>query len=167
MTARVVVASASAVKRAAVAEALGVTLDDVAGIDAPSGVAAQPVGDETLTGAFNRLSAARSAMPDADIYVSIENGIFAEGGVFIDRPVVIVQRGGAEPVVEKGEGVAFPAAAVAKAAQAGFATTTVGQVMAREGLVRDAADPHLDLCGIPRARFLADTVKKALRRLPR
>lgn len=47
-----------------------------AGVDVPSGVAAQPMTDgETLRGAINRAHGVRTLKPEADFWVGIEGGV--------------------------------------------------------------------------------------------
>ncbi len=85
---RVVVASRNPVKLAAVRAAFGACLPgqplDVAGLATDSGVSGQPVGDdETLTGARNRVQAARRLAPDADYWVGLEGGIGRHGNALL------------------------------------------------------------------------------------
>src|SRR6187399_2170582 len=88
---KIVLASTSAVKLDACRAAFGDEAEIIT-VKAPSGVGEQPMNGETVTGAFNRIAAAKKLVPDADLYVSIENGIFEEKGHDIDRPVVVVSR---------------------------------------------------------------------------
>jgi inosine/xanthosine triphosphatase len=54
---------------------------EVEGINIPSGVKDQPIGnEETFTGAHNRVKGAKEARPDADYWVGIEGGNIAENG---------------------------------------------------------------------------------------
>lgn len=155
---KIVLASESAVKIAAVQKAFADTSIELITLSVSSGVSEQPMNDETLTGAFARLSAARAQEPNADLYISIENGIFEEDGNFIDHPIVAISNGNTKPLVTKGEGVRFPAEAVEEARQRGFDTTTVGKIMAQKGWVADHADPHKDLIGKSRSTILAETM---------
>jgi non-canonical (house-cleaning) NTP pyrophosphatase len=159
---KVVLASESKVKIAAVQKAFSDTSIELVPISVPSHVSEQPFDDETLTGAFNRLNAAQLTVPDADMYIAIENGIFEEDGHFVDRAIVAITHNGNEPSITYSEGVRFPAEAVAEAKQKGFDKTTVGKVMATKGWVQDHADPHKDLIGKSRAVILAETMKAAL-----
>lgn len=75
----VVVGSRSAAKleavRAAVREAFGPEVE-VTGVEVPSGVPEQPLGDEeTLAGAEGRARAALAAVPAADLAVGLEGGV--------------------------------------------------------------------------------------------
>lgn len=158
---KIVLASTSAVKLAAVRAVFGDSVDIIAAA-ASSGVNAQPVGDETLRGALQRLGNARVIRPDGDLYISIENGIFNENGVWVDRPVVVAERADGARTAIQGHGVVFPAAMVAAAQEKGFAFVTVGQVMQDSGVVRQHDDPHRDLSGISRADYLIDAVRSAV-----
>lgn len=158
---KVILASTSAVKLAAVRSVFGDGIDIIA-TAAASGVNAQPVGDEALRGAIQRLGNARTIRPDGDVYISIENGIFDEKGVWVDRPVVVVERADGVRSVVYGHGVVFPADMVDAACAKGFATVTVGQVMQDNGVVRQHDDPHRDLSGISRADYLIDAVRSAV-----
>ena len=157
---KVVVASTSAVKLAAVRAVFGDAAEMIAAA-AASGVNAQPVGDETLRGALCRLGNARVIRPDGDIYISIENGLFHEGGNWVDRSVVVVEHADGTRHSVQGHSVVFPTAMVDTAQQRGFASVTVGQVMQDAGMVRQHDDPHRDLSGISRADYLIDAVRSA------
>lgn len=161
---KIVLASTSAVKLEALRAAFGASAEIVT-LKAPSGVNEQPLNAETLTGAFNRIGAAREAVPDADLYVSIENGIFEEEGRFIDKPVVTVAKAQGAPEVTYGEGVEFPRGSVEEARRRGFDQWTVGKVMQEQGLVRQHDDPHLDLSGKSRAEYIRDAVVAAAKKL--
>ncbi len=158
---KVVLASTSAVKLAAVRTVFGDGVDVIA-VAAASGVNEQPVDDETRRGAIQRLGNARVIRPDGDLYISIENGIFQENGVWVDRPVVVTENADRVRRVIQGHGVAFPHDMVALAWQAGFAAVTVGRVMQDNGVVRQHDDPHRDLSGISRADYLIDAVRSAV-----
>lgn len=161
---KIVLASTSAVKIDACRKAFGAAAE-ITGVKVASGVNEQPINDETVQGAFNRIAAARVVMPGADIYVSIENGIFEENGKYIDRPVITVAKGAGTPEVIYGDGVEFPAVAVDEARKRGFDTWTAGKVMQEQGIVKQHDDPHLDLSGKSRAEYLVDALKKAAAKL--
>ena|SRR6185436_14817521 len=159
-----VLTSCSAVKIAALDEAirqLGWDAEIVA-VKSPSGVNEQPLGDETERGALNRIRSARQAHPGADTYVSIENGLFEEGGEYVDRAVVVAERADGRRAMARSGGVVFPYVFVEETRRRGFATTTVGQVLADRGIVSRHDDPHLSLCGKSRALFLLDATIVAL-----
>lgn len=162
---KVVVASTSAVKLAAVRVVFGDAVDIIAAA-AASGVNAQPMGDETLRGALQRLGNARVIRPDGDVYISIENGIFDEDGAWVDRPVVVAEHADGTRRTVSGHGVVFASAMVEAARQQGFANVTAGQVMQAAGVVRQHDDPHRDLSGISRADYLIDAVRSAVNVAP-
>lgn len=162
---RVVLASQSGVKAFACREVFG----DVAGLElvcvkALSNVNEQPLGDETLRGAFNRIANARVIRPDGDVYVAIENGLFEENGQYVDRAVVVLEIAGGLRHSVTGDGVLFPRDCVEDARARGFDRTTAGQVMQERGLVQKHDDPHLDLAGRSRSVFLVDTLRAARRK---
>jgi len=134
---------------------------EVVGYSTDSGVGEQPVNDDTLGGAQNRISDLRSRVGGLDRIVSIENGIFREGKQWVDRAVVVIYN----PYTHKeyrgySFGVVFPEGYVEIARQRGFDTTTVGQVMAEAGFVSDQKDPHLSIFGISRVVYLEDVLTK-------
>jgi non-canonical (house-cleaning) NTP pyrophosphatase len=157
---KVVLASTSAVKLAACRAAFGDAAEIVT-VKAPSGINEQPMNEETLTGAFNRIAAAKTLVPGANVYVSIENGIFEEAGRYIDRPVVVVSRENGDNHVTYGEGVEFPKESVEEARRRGFDAWTVGKVMEEQGIVRQHDDPHLSLSGKSRAEYITAAALKA------
>lgn len=82
---RIAIASGNPVKRRATLEAVRVALGqkDVSAltVEVDSGVPDQPFGDEqTLAGARNRADAARTIMPDADLWVGLEGGVVERDG---------------------------------------------------------------------------------------
>lgn len=162
---RIVLASTSKTKIEAVQTAFAERSIQLLTVNAASGINAQPINDETLTGAFNRLNEARKAEPGANLYISIENGIFKEFGDYVDRAIIAMSLSEELPHVTKSEGVIFPKHAVLEARKRGFEHTTVGKVMADMGIVKDHADPHKDLHGKSRATILAETLTKAVAEL--
>jgi inosine/xanthosine triphosphatase len=79
----IAVGSRNPVKVAATRVGFGDSLGpvDVAGVDAASGVAAQPMGDdETILGAVNRARAALDALSGAGLGVGLEGGVVLIGG---------------------------------------------------------------------------------------
>jgi len=87
------------------------------GVKTKSGIAEQPIDDETLQGARNRVRHAQELVGDADLYIAIENGIFHEDGKFIDKAVVLMISKEGKENIALSEGVEFPAASVEKARQ--------------------------------------------------
>ena len=161
---KVALASTSWVKVAACQKALAdVPNVELVTFKAPSGISEQPLNEETLRGAFNRIEATEKAIPDADLYVSIESGLFEENGDYFDRAVVTVKRKGAEqPQVSYSDGVKFPLDCVNEARKRGFDIWTVGKVMAERGIVKLHDDPTADLSGKPRAVYIQDALQMAL-----
>lgn len=82
---KVIIASKNPVKIKATVDAFermfpGETFE-FEGVDVPSGVSEQPVGDdEIMTGSENRMNAAHEAHPDADYWVGIEGGVEDHSG---------------------------------------------------------------------------------------
>jgi len=160
---KIVLASTSAVKMDACREAFASKAGvEIVGVKVPSGVAEQPFDGETVKGAMNRIDAARKLEPDADAWISIENGIFTDAGAFDDRAVVAVMDKTGTAVSATSDGVAFDAKAVSEARARGFDQWTVGKVMAEWGLVAKHDDPHLSLSGIPRATYIGQALDRAL-----
>lgn len=161
---KIIVGSQSQVKIEAVRGALkkrGIQAE-VVGVKAKSNVAEQPMDDETLHGARNRAEHARTLVADGDLYLAIENGIFTEGERFFDKAVVLAMAKDGTETWAFSDGVEFPKAAVEEARKRGFATTTVGQVMAEQGIVATHDDPHLSLIGKSRSAILEETVSALL-----
>jgi len=159
----IVLASTSAIKIRACRQAFhGIADAELLPVNADSGVPRQPLNEEVLRGARNRLDAARRLREHADLYVSIENGLMEEEGRSIDRAVVLIARAAGSPVVAVSEGVEFPADCVAEARRRGFERCTVGEILRERGLVADAEDPHQTLSGRHRAAYLEDALRKAL-----
>lgn len=130
-------------------------------VAAPSGIDEQPFGDATQTGAINRLNAARKAVSDAEIYVAIESGIFLHADRYEDVAVVAAAVKDDQPTIFHSMAVAFPAEIV-KDVIPRAASWTVGAEMFKRGLVADASDPHMSLCGRARASFMAGPVTEAV-----
>ena len=165
---KIVIASTSEKKVNAVKKAFTNFKDiEIVTIKAPSGVNEQPMNEETLKGAHNRLHYARKDVPDADIYISIENGIFTEGNKYIDKAVVTIMTAKGELVTAMSDGVEFPSEFVylTKQKPGGLKDWTVGKVMAEHGYVQDHADPHYDLSGKSRVEYLDQALDRAIKRL--
>jgi len=147
---RVVVASTASLKVTAVRRLLGEGFSaaggHIQGVKAGSEISEQPFGhEETLRGAQNRLNNARKMRPDADLYVSIENGIF-EVAVpeprYFDVAWVVMARSGDErqQVVAHSVGIEVPRQFVDEARAEGFDRTVGQKISAQHG--GDAQDPH-------------------------
>ena len=133
-------------------------------VSAASGVEEQPVGqEETLCGARHRAQGAREQDPSA-IAIGIENGIQLISHQWRDWAVIVfLLPSGAELVVHSDD-VAMPTDLVEEARLRGFATTTVGSLIAAKyGCPSD--DPHSFLTEgtRPRQRLLADALKEGLK----
>lgn len=134
---------------------------EISGYSADSGVGEQPVNEQTLQGARNRIVDLRKRVDGLDRIISIESGIFYEGGKWLDKAVVVIL-----DVVSEKEYVAYSDAVVfldkyvEMAREIGFETATVGKVMFDEGYVTDAKDPHKSISGISRRVYLEKMVKK-------
>lgn len=139
---------------------------EVIGYQADSGVGEQPVDDQTLEGARNRISDVNQKVSNLDRIVSIENGIFREGDEWSDKAVVVIYdpQSGQEHIGYS-DAVVFPDEYVERARQIGFDTMTVGQVMAEAGYVADQKDPHLSISGTSRQVYLENTVQKLVDRV--
>ena len=158
---KIIVASQSPIKLDAVKNALSILNieAEVIGVKAQSNVAEQPINDETLKGAKNRIYFAQQLDVDADLYIAIENGIYvASNGHFIDKAIVLaIAKDGTENIVLS-RGVEFPKVYVEEAIKRGLTTTTVGQVMAEQGVISNPYDPHLSLAGKSRVDILTDAI---------
>lgn len=129
-----------------------------------SGVNKQPLDkEEAMLGATNRAKTARQRYPKR-IAIGIENGIIKEAGqyFYIDF-VVIITRDGTE-FWENTDRLLLPTEAVEEARRRGFATTTVGQVLAEQHVNWLADDPHRFLANRPRVKFLAPAIYCAFAR---
>jgi len=116
----------------------------VTGVETKSVVNAQPVGlDETFLGAQARAQLAIREHPDM-VCVGIESGILRSAGVTLDLAVVVVLMPNGDRFVSTSQGIRFPETYVLEAEERGFATTTVGMVIA-EHLFCDPRDPHAAL----------------------
>lgn len=141
---------------------------EVLGYDADSGVGEQPVNDQALIGARNRILDLKKRVFDLDRIVSIESGIFSVGDQWLDKAVIVLfnTRTGQE-AVGYSEAVIFPTEYVEKARQIGFETMTVGQVMAEAGYVTDRRDPHLSLSGISRQVYIESALQSLVEQVER
>lgn len=162
---KVVIASTSELKVQAVKNAFNDPSIEFIAVKADSNVSEQPMNEQTLTGAFNRIDDARRLSPGADFYVSIENGIFEEDGKFIDRAIVTIGNETSDPVVTYSDGVEFPKNAVEETRKRGFDQWTVGKVMAEMLIVKSHSDPHLDLSGKSRVAYITETAEKAVSKI--
>jgi len=132
---------------------------EVVGYASFSGVGEQPINEQVLLGARNRISDLRQKVSDLDRVVSIESGIFEENEGWVDKAVVVLldTRSGKEYVAYS-EGVVFPKEYVERAREIGFDKMTVGKVMADAGYVTDAKDPHKSISGKSRTQYIVETL---------
>lgn len=63
---------------------------EVIGCSTTSGVGEQPVNEQTLLGAKNRIADVSNRVDGLDRIISIENGIFQEDGRWLDKAVVVI-----------------------------------------------------------------------------
>lgn len=133
-----------------------------------TGINEQPVGEsEILEGAMKRAKLAKEADDSTNsstIYLGIENGIEEQTPHnWFDYAFIY-------GIFPKGEKVTktircfFPEECVIATSllPGGFKDNTVGKYMASIGLVRDPADPHVDLCGFRRTELLKEAIKDIL-----
>ena len=113
---------------------------EVVGLSVPSGINEQPYGlDETRQGASARARKARTASPGADGWFGIESGIVSAGLAYFDITFVVLRLD--DQVFEAiAAGPQLDPSDVQAAIERGFATTTVGSVMAKR-TGSDATDP--------------------------
>ncbi|MDR3477843.1 MAG: DUF84 family protein [Gammaproteobacteria bacterium] len=169
---KIVVASESVIKLDAVKKAVADfyqnqnVIFEIIGVTTVSGVGEQPFNDETARGAANRLSHAESLIPNADMYIAIENGLFEEAQRFFDKAIIKIKTKAGDEKTEESIKVEFPAQYVEEAKSLGFDKTTVGACLHKAGKVKDAKDPHADLGDkISRAVILTDSVQAGLKGL--
>jgi len=163
----------------------------VEGVRVGSRVNVQPVGHaEILTGAGNRLDAAKVARPGADYYIAMESGLFevelpksfAEEGAagkdstsgqtrHFDTSWVLIERSAASPIRAAAPscGVALPAADVAAVQERGFSRQTVTSAVVERVGMADSGDPHSWLTAGRRSRetLLTEALTVALGQIER
>jgi len=137
---------------------------EIIGYTAESGVGEQPVDDQALLGARNRISDVNFRIDGLDRIISIESGIFREGKQWLDKAVVVIYNPHTgEEHVGYSDAIVFPDEYVEKARQIGFYTITVGQIMAGAGYVTDPKDPHLSISGVSREVYIENTLQKLVK----
>ncbi|MGI2028266.1 DUF84 family protein [Endozoicomonas acroporae] len=164
----IVVGSESKMKISAVEKAFARYQVNLIATKARSGINSQPVENETLTGAGNRIKDAKAKYQAADhdadfLLVAIENGIFHEQvngqKVWLDKAVVIIETSGGMQYIKETSPVLLPAECVTIARQRGFENTTVGQVMAEIDSTVQHDDPHSSLPPFKsRQEYLTETL---------
>jgi non-canonical (house-cleaning) NTP pyrophosphatase len=136
----------------------------VNGVDgSSSGVSEQPTGKpEIIRGAINRTLTSWDSDPRFDVYIGIENGIADIDGQTVDFAVCcfFVPSCGLFQLSETDK-CPFPAEAVKAAQLRTFEdhTITVGKILVEMGLVKDHADPHIDLIGIHRQELIERAIE--------
>ena len=141
----------------------------IRGIKTISGVNEQPVGFEEISkGAQNRLNEAKRLTQEVyDFIIGIENGILpVESGkrvIWFDVGWVVIEDKEGEQSYGLSSGIEFPQEYVDKAKEAGFETTTVGEIIAKE-TGGDKTDPQSLLSRglVSRKEMLKQALKIAL-----
>ena len=160
------VTSQNKLKIDAVKKAYSSFKPEVIGYSTDSGVNEQPVEEETLIGARNRIADVLSKTNDLDRIVSIENGLFREDEQWLDKAFVIIYfPEDKTEIIGSSDSVVFPDEYVEEARQIGFDIMTVGKLMADKGYVSDSKDPHKSISGISRQVYLEDTLKRLIGRI--
>lgn len=181
---KIALASKSPVKQAVCAAIFNhLTNVEIVIVPVGSDVPEQPFNQQAKDGALNRAENARAACPDADMVVAIENGIFEEDGIYVDKGIVAIMTKGMtreDAVLECSDGVAFDqqvlaykdgapltardAVLEAGKREGGYGVWTAGKVMAewQPNLKHD--DPHKYLTGGAKSRveYLEDALRKAV-----
>jgi len=136
----------------------------------PTEINEQPIGEEEiLSGAILRAELAKEndLILIPTLYLGIENGIEEEltTNSWFDYAFIF-------GIFPEGERVTrtikcqLPTECVIATSKlpGGFKDNTVGKYMASIGLVKDHADPHIDLCGMSRVDILAQSIKDLIDR---
>ena len=165
---KVVIASESQIKVDSVKQAIEFFFTDdniqfeFVGVATISGVGEQPFNAETELGAGNRLVHAEKLMPNANLYIAIENGLFERDKRYFDKAILKFKKSNGQEQTFESDEVEFPAQYVEEARKIGFDKVTVGYCMQKAGLIKNAKDPHADLgAKIPRAVILTTAVYEA------
>ncbi len=169
---QIVLASQSQIKIDAVSLAFNESMGanaayDLIALKAPSNVNEQPIGFETMRGAQNRIDFIKAARPNADFYVSIENGLFPEHCDFIDYAVVTIEDSNGKSATTRSKGIIFPKFYVLQTRyrEGGFKQWTVGKTMMEAGEVKNHADPHKCISGISRVDLINQATRHAVHKL--
>lgn len=136
---------------------------EVVGFDADSKVGEQPVNDQTLQGARNRILDIKNKVKDFDKIISIENGIFSKKGKWLDVAVILIYDiKSNEEIIGYSDSIEFLEEYVKKAEKIGFDKITVGQVMFEDKAISDSKDPHLSITGKKRQVFLEEALNNLI-----
>ena len=163
---RIGITSENKLKIDAVKKAYSGKSREINGYSTNSGVGEQPVNEQTLMGARNRIIDLEKRVHNLDLIFSIENGIFNENGKWIDRAVVLVKDNwNKKEYIAYSDGVVFPDEFVKRAKEIGFDKITVGKVMAEADYVKDAKDPHLSISGVSRQKYLERVLNQVVKEI--
>jgi len=141
----VVVGSSSAIKISAVSECY--SDDKVEGVpDFQSGVPPQPIGkDQTIQGATFRANHAKNVKSHADIWVGIENGMFQmDDGKWVDAAAIVIIKKNGDQFIIWSDSIDIPN----------------NMEKGPNGEWSILKDPHIVITGKPRAKFIAEAIKK-------
>lgn len=142
------------------------TNSEVIGYKTDSKVGEQPVDEETILGARNRVLDLASRVTGLDLIVSIESGIFFSGENWVDKAVILAYFPSTKKeIIEFSSSVVFPTEYVDKARTIGFNKTTVGKVMKDSGYILDDKDPHFSLTGISRKDYIVSGLKRLIKKI--
>ena len=145
----VVVSSKNPIKINAVKKAFEIFIKDfeVIGIDTKSQVNIQPVNDELTTALQNRAKDAMKIKPNADFYVSIQNGILDDGKNIFDRSAVSIydNKKGTNYTYISGELIKIDRKDFNEAKKIGFDKTTVANIMLKNGKISNKDDLYLEV----------------------
>ncbi len=161
----IILGSMSTIKTDAVeaaCHALGLTVT-ITTTPVDSGISAQPVGRaETERGARNRARGAQAHAPGS-FAIGIENGIRETANGYEDWAVIAVVCPDGTEVLTDGPALPLPTESVEEARARGFATATVGQILA-EHFGSNPNDPHSFLThgSTSRLSLLTEAAKTAL-----
>ena len=158
----IILASDSTIKRQAVTQAFSMCglRPTMSTINVPSGIAAQPFGEEeTMAGARNRAQAVFNMVGGLRLYIGIENGLMVnDKNQYVDKAAIVMMSRKGDIYQNWSQDVVVPDQYVAEARRRGFATTTYGQIMKEAGAIDNHADPHQALTGQSRATYLRNAI---------
>src|SRR5689334_18798874 len=158
--------SQSAVKLRAVEEAVRrFSLNaKIVPVQARSGVSEQPFEHETVLGARHRAVHAAQIVPQADLSLAIESGLFFRDEQWFDIAIVVARNTTGAVVQVESEGCVFPTSAVEEVKRRG-GEWTVGKVLVEMELATQHDDPHRDLVGRSRWEFISQAVSDLFEQL--
>lgn len=145
----------------------------IAAPNVSSEVNEQPQGtSEIFEGAKNRSYNAETVIPNADVYLAVENGVvFTFNDEWVDVAICLARIPKlATTKSQVSEGVVLPTEAVMLTLnkEGGFELNTVGKTLQEIGIVTSDKDPHLDLPPYKsRVVILQEAFEKLLNTLPK